>query len=265
MAVYFRNKFIIPYLCLALVLLVLTHRVDSEPAHDKQALLSFLSSQPANRVRWNASASACTWAGVKCDATRSFVISLRLPGVGLLGPILANTIGKLTHLRVLSLRSNFLTGQIPSDFSNLKQLRSLYLNTNLFVGEFPLSLTELAHLKRLDLSRNSFTGSIPFAITELAHLKRLDLSRNSFTGSIPFAINNLKQLTGLFLENNEFTGNLPILTGVQLINFNVSNNNLEGMIPATLSSLPASSFIGNVGLCGKPLCGCGRSPPQCGA
>ncbi|KAF7147741.1 hypothetical protein RHSIM_Rhsim03G0049700 [Rhododendron simsii] len=241
MAVYFRNKFIIPYLCLALVLLVLTHRVDSEPAHDKQALLSFLSSQPASRVRWNASASACTWAGVECDATRSFVISLRLPGVGLVGPIPDNTIGKLTHLRVLSLRSNFLTGQIPSDFSNLKQLRSLYLNTNLFFGEFPLSLTELANLKRLDLSTNSFTGSIPFAI------------------------NNLKRLTGLFLENNEFTGNLPIITGLPLVNLNVSNNNLEGMIPATLSDFPASSFIGNVGLCGKPLCGCGRSPPQCAA
>ncbi|KAL6971380.1 hypothetical protein U1Q18_031057, partial [Sarracenia purpurea var. burkii] len=34
--------------------------------------------------------------------------------------ISANTIGQLTQLRVLSLRSNRLSGQIPLDFSNLK-------------------------------------------------------------------------------------------------------------------------------------------------
>lgn len=235
MPVYFRTKFIIPYSCLALalVLLVLTHRVDSEPTHDKQALLSFLSSHNTNRVQWNASTSACTWVGVECNANRSSVISLRLPGVGLMGPVPADTIGKLTHLRVLSLRSNRLSGLIPSDFSNLKQLRSLYLNANLFSGEFPVSLTELAHLKRLDLSRNFFTGSMPFSV------------------------NNLTQLTGLFLENNGFTGNLPIITGERLMKLNVSNNHLEGSIPGTLSSFPASTFAGNVGLCGRPLPPCG--------
>ncbi|KAH7856037.1 hypothetical protein Vadar_031926 [Vaccinium darrowii] len=196
MQVYFRTKFIIPYSCLALalVLLVLTHRVDSEPTHDKQALLSFLSSHNTNRVQWNASTSACNWVGVECNANRSSVISLRLPSVGLVGPIPANTIGKLTHLRVLSLRSNRLSGLIPSDFSNLKQLRSLYLNANLFSGEFP---------------------------------------------------------------NNEFTGNLPIITGERLMNLNVSNNHLEGSIPGTLSSFPASTFAGNIGLCGRPLPPCG--------
>ncbi|CAH2042066.1 unnamed protein product [Thlaspi arvense] len=49
--------------------------------------------------------SACTWVGVRCDANRSFVQSLRLPGVGLVGEIPANTIGNLTQLRALSLRT----------------------------------------------------------------------------------------------------------------------------------------------------------------
>jgi hypothetical protein len=98
----------------------LSGRVNSEPAEDKQVLLAFLNQTPhANRVQWNSSQSACNWFGVVCDGNRSFVFSLRLPGVGLVGPIPPNTLGRLSGLRVLSLRANHLTGEIPSDFSNL--------------------------------------------------------------------------------------------------------------------------------------------------
>ncbi|KAK8286644.1 hypothetical protein V6Z12_D07G003300 [Gossypium hirsutum] len=129
--------------------LILSYGVNSEPVQDKQALLTFLSMvKHENRIQWNSSTSACDWVGVECDATRSFVFTLRLPGVGLVGSIPPKTIGLLNRLRVLSLRANRLSGTVPADFSNLTLLRSLYLQENQFTGSFPSSLTRLTRLQR---------------------------------------------------------------------------------------------------------------------
>lgn len=227
-----RFKLILFFISSSLVLL-LSLRVNSEPTQDKQALLAFLSQVPhANRLQWNESDSACSWVGVQCDPNQSFVFSLRLPGVGLVGPIPTNTLGNLTQLRVLSLRSNRLTGQVPQDFSNLKYLRSLYLQDNQLSGEFPPSLTELTRLTRLDLSTNNFTGEIPFSV------------------------NNLTHITGLLLENNKFSGPIPSINPPSLTDFNVSNNNLNGSIPTSLTKFPQSAFAGNINLCGGPLAPC---------
>ncbi|CAI9100248.1 OLC1v1037201C1 [Oldenlandia corymbosa var. corymbosa] len=208
-------------------------RANSEPTQDKQALLAFYSQVPhANRLQWNASDSACNWVGVECDPNKTFVHTLRLPGVGLVGDIPANTLGRLTQLRVLSLRSNGLSGSIPSDFSNLKALRNLYLQNNQFSSEFPASLTELTRLNRLDLSSNNFSGPVPFSL------------------------NNLTHLTGLLLQNNSFSGSLPSINPPALVKFDVSNNQLNGSIPTTLAKFPASAFAGNIALCGGPLPPC---------
>ncbi|XP_017242286.1 probable inactive receptor kinase At2g26730 [Daucus carota subsp. sativus] len=215
--------------------LLLQHsvRVDSEPTQDKQALLAFISKLPhKNTIKWNESDSVCNWVGVICDDTQSYVSTLRLPGVGLVGSIPPNTLGNLTQLRVLSLRSNGLTGSLPPDFSNLKLLRSLYLQNNEFSSEFPPSLLSLTRLVRLDLSSNAFTGKIPFSV------------------------NNLTQLTGIFLENNNFSGMIPSINTPSIVNFNVSNNHLSGSIPKSLARFSAPSFAGNVDLCGGPLPAC---------
>lgn len=218
---------------LGLLLLSCGVRVNSEPTQDKQALLAFISQVPhANRLQWNNSVSACSWVGVVCDQNQSYVYSVRLPGVGLVGPIPPKTLGRLSQLRVLSLRSNRLTGPVPSDFSNLTLLRNLYLQGNELSGEFPPGFTRLERLNRLDLSNNNFTGSIPFAV------------------------NNLTQLTGLFLENNGFSGSLPSIPSANLVKFNVSHNKLNGSIPKSLDKFPESAFTGNIDLCGAPLRSC---------
>ncbi|KAK8602190.1 hypothetical protein V6N13_058158 [Hibiscus sabdariffa] len=213
--------------------LILSSAVNSEPVQDKQALLAFLSQiRHENRVQWNSSTSACDWVGVECDANSSFVLTLRLPGVGLVGSIPPDTIGRLSQLRVLSLRANRLSGEIPTDFSNLALLRSLYLQSN------------------------EFTGSFPPSVTRLTRLVRLDLSSNNFTGPIPFAVNNLTLLTRLYLQNNTFSGSLPNINSNGLDDFNVANNKLNGSIPSSLSKFSASSFAGNLGLCGGLLPPC---------
>ncbi|KAJ9538678.1 hypothetical protein OSB04_031411 [Centaurea solstitialis] len=229
--------FRLPLFTFFLFSLVLRHyRVTSEPTQDKQTLLSFLSQVPhSRRISWNSADSACSWIGVTCDATNSSVKQLRLPGAGLLGGIPPNTIGKLSQLRVLSLRSNGLTGGIPSDFSNLAFLRSVYLQDNRFSGGFPASLSNLNRVVRLDLSGNEFSGEIPFGI------------------------NSLTQLTGLFLQNNSFSGQIPSINQGSLVLMNVSNNRLNGSIPKSLSRFPVTAFSGNINLCGPPLPPCNNS------
>ncbi|URE00824.1 inactive receptor kinase [Musa troglodytarum] len=207
--------------------------VRCEPTQDREVLLAFVAAVPHEpRLRWNVNTSACDWAGVACDSGRAAVVSLRLPGVGLVGPLPAGILGRLSALRVLSLRSNRLSGTIPADLTLLAHLRGLYLQDNLL------------------------SGSIPAALAELIRLVRLDLSANNLTGVVPFAVNNLTRLTGLFLENNHLSGSLPSIGIASLVDFNVSYNELNGSVPRSLERFPASSFAGNVDLCGGPLPPC---------
>lgn len=93
----------------------------------------------------------------------------------------------------------------------------------------------------------------------------LSLSHNNFTGQIPAQITALDRLTSLNLEFNRFNGTLPSLNQSFLTSFNVSVNNLTGVIPVTptLSRFDASSFRSNPGLCGEIInraCASSRSP-----
>ncbi|KAJ0971265.1 hypothetical protein J5N97_019224 [Dioscorea zingiberensis] len=218
-----------------LVFLFFIRVSSAEPARDRAALLDFIAKTPhSGRLRWNSTESTCDWTGVTCDANRSSVITLRLPGVGLVGTVPAGTLSRLSSLRVLSLRSNRLSGALPTDFSSLASLRHLYLQENLLSGEFPQW------------------------IPKMVRLTRLDLSGNGFSGEIPFAVNNLTRLTGLFLQRNNFSGALPSIAIPTLNAFNVSDNHLNGSIPESLTVFPASSFAGNIQLCGGPLQPCNR-------
>lgn len=195
---------------------------------DRQALLAFSTAVPHGRkLNWNPSSPICTtWTGINCSEDGKSVVGLRLPGIGLTGPIPESTLGKLDSLRVLSLRSNLLSGNLPSDILSLPSLNYLFLQNNNFSGDIPTSLS-------------------PRIIV-------LDLSLNSLTGSIPLTIQNLTQLTALSLNNNSLSGSLPDLDLTRLKRFNLSYNHLNGSVPSSLQKFPSSSFIGN-SLCGPPL------------
>ncbi|CAL4999005.1 unnamed protein product [Urochloa decumbens] len=194
-------------------------------------------------------------------------------------------------LQVLDLSSNSFNGSIPPGF--LKKFKAMTVvsssgapGTNLgIIGPFSapapgpslvnpipnyqnsVTITLKEHettlvqifsvFTSLDLSNNNLVGIIPDEIGDLKSLKGLNLSRNSFTGGIPHRIANMLQLESLDVSYNQLSGEIP--PAMALMSFlgmlNLSYNHLSGMIPQSSQFLtfPNTSFLGNDGLCGKPL------------
>ncbi|QCE15392.1 protein brassinosteroid insensitive 1 [Vigna unguiculata] len=206
---------------------------------DKQALLEFASSVlHAPRLNWkNDSASICmSWVGVTCNSNGTRVIGLHLPGMGLTGTIQENSIGKLDALRVLSLHSNGLRGNLPSNILSIPSLQFVYLQ------------------------HNNFSGAIPSPVS--LKLFAFDISFNSFSGSIPPTFQNLRRLTWLYLQNNSISGAVPDFNLPSLKHLNLSYNNFNGSIPNSIKTFPYSSFVGNSLLCGPPLNDCSTISPS---
>ncbi|XP_051141277.1 probable inactive receptor kinase At1g48480 [Andrographis paniculata] len=212
---------------------VLLSYAAGDIASDRAALLALRSAAGGRSLLWNISADTCSWPGVTCSPDGGAVVELHFPAKGLSGRLPANAFSNMTNLQTLSIRYNSLTGPIPADmFTSLSNLRNLYLQ------------------------HNFFNGGIPDSIFALNSLVRLNLADNNFSGPIPAGFSNLTRLGTLFLQNNQFSGEIPDLKQFSLLDqFDVSNNNLTGEIPKSLSKKAKSSFLGN-SLCGEPLDPC---------
>ncbi|PNT75728.1 hypothetical protein BRADI_1g37562v3, partial [Brachypodium distachyon] len=88
------------------------------------------------------------------------------------------------------------------------------LSGNSLSGEIPSELTNLKGIQLLNMSRNYLSRSIPKEIGNLKMLESLDLSWNKLSGPIPPSISNLMFLSTLNLSNNLLSGQIP--TGNQL-------------------------------------------------
>ncbi|XP_050226006.1 probable LRR receptor-like serine/threonine-protein kinase At1g56140 [Mercurialis annua] len=151
---------------------------------------------------------------------------------------------------------NEFTGRIPDFIGNWSKLSSLRFEGNSFQGPIPLALSNLVSLTELRISglsngssslefikgmvsltvlvlRNDMiSDSIPSNIGEYQNLTQLDLSFNNITGQIPESLFNLSQLSFLFLGNNNLNGPLSAQKSSQLVNIDVSYNNLAGIFPS---------------------------------
>ncbi|XP_073146829.1 pollen receptor-like kinase 4 [Henckelia pumila] len=166
------------------------------------------------------------WKGVLCF--NGYVWGLQLENMNLRGQIDVDSLIPLRYLRTLSFMNNSFEGKMP-DWRKLGALKSLFLSNNRFSGQIP---------------GEAFKG--------MTYLKKVYMANNLFTGPIPASVESPK-LIELSLQNNQFTGNIPSISSEHLKFFNVSNNQLEGPIPAPLMKFNPSSFSGNKELCGKPL------------
>ncbi|XP_002980098.2 probable leucine-rich repeat receptor-like protein kinase At5g63930 [Selaginella moellendorffii] len=199
------------------------------------------------------------------------------------GP-LPDELGRLTKLGYLDVSSNFLNGTIPATFWNSSSLTTLDLSSNSIHGELSMAATSSSSLNYLRLQRNELTGVIPDEISSLGGLMEfnlaenklrgaippalgqlsqlsiaLNLSWNSLTGPIPQALSSLDMLQSLDLSHNSLEGSLPQLLSnmVSLISVNLSYNQLSGKLPSgqlQWQQFPASSFLGNPGLCVASSC-----------
>ncbi|KAL6560108.1 actin-regulating kinase prk1 [Orobanche hederae] len=170
------------------------------------------------------------WVGVFCEKDR--VWGLQLQNMGLEGIIDVDSLAKLPNLRTLSFMNNNFDGPLPN-LTRLSALKSIYLSNNQFSGEIPQDL---------------FVGMLS--------LKKVYLANNKLSGSIPTSLAALPRLRELMLENNDFVGEIPQFPQDGIKMFNVSHNELVGVIPPSLNYFSASAFDGNRDLCGGPLRSC---------
>ncbi|CAM8985858.1 unnamed protein product [Rhodiola kirilowii] len=139
-------------------------------------------------VSWNPDdINPCNWLGVLClDGN---VHMLNLNGLSIHGT-LTPELGKLTHLRVLTLSENHFSGFIPNELAYLPVLELLDLRNNDLKGRIPAELAEIQSLKQLLLCGNEFEGSIPVELEKFNAFTELD--ENLTSGGSEVACANRK-------------------------------------------------------------------------
>ncbi|KAJ0691574.1 putative leucine-rich repeat domain superfamily [Helianthus annuus] len=113
------------------------------------------------------------------------------------------SIGNLTHLNVLDLRSNAFTGTLPASVSNLTQLTYLDLSYNNFDRwKLPDWFGKLNKITYLDLHDVNLYGEIPSSFFNLTQLEELYLYGNQLKGQLPSSLLNFQNLESFYLDGS---------------------------------------------------------------
>lgn len=180
----------------------------------------------------------------------------------------------LTELTWISFQNNTLSGNLSS-FSKLTKLNALNLYGCRFEGTLE-SITDLVNLITFDASSNNITGGFPDNLKKLSKLQKLSLWVNKLEGdysilgqipsltnlvlttnkfnipgasdynnrSIPESFKNLINLTELRLESHGIKNNIDIIGNmINLATLQMSNNQIEGNLPASFLNLKKLTFL----------------------
>jgi hypothetical protein len=147
----------------------------------------------------------------------------------------------LTRLVNLQVSYNYLTGTIPSQLFLSEYLQSFFLQYNLFTGSIniPRNVTSQL-LASVDMSSNSLTGDLPYAIFH-SSIQTFAACSNCFVGTISEEICSAKRLTALALDGLATAVNcrLPIFPSYFFeSNSFILKESFQGGIPDCLFELP---------------------------
>lgn len=176
---------------------------------------------------------------------------LWLPNNGITGEISASGITQARMLKVLNLKNNKLTGQIPSTIGKARNLRSINLSNNQLTGMIPNTIGDLNKLTHLTLGGNQWSGAFPAEIGSLIALRSISVENSSLGGLLPTELRFAKNLERIKFKGNEFEGPIPTGWGKlrKLQTLNLQHNKLEGAVLPDLIgmvSLKKAEFTGNL-------------------
>lgn len=146
----------------------------------------------------------------------------------------------------LSLRSNDLTGTIPSQLGGMTATTLLSLGDNHLEGSIPSQMGLLTNLTMsLELHDNDLLeGTIPTELGALSLLQNLHLQNNQISGLIPSQLALLTHLEWLGLESNALEGSIPEELAAMQSSLHTlqlkDNPSLSGIVPSNLCSLNGS-------------------------
>ncbi|KAK3221069.1 hypothetical protein Dsin_015039 [Dipteronia sinensis] len=251
-----QGKYSLPalYLYVACMLLLFSWKANS--LSETEALLKWKESFENQSIfeSWvipaqsnSTTASPCRWRGISCNDAGT-VTEINLSFTGLSGTLQNLDFSSFLNLLRLDLKTNKLSGSVPSNIGLLSKLQFLDLSTNDLNGTLPLSLANLTQVYELDISRNNIVGEIDARLfpdgtgqsrTGFIGLKNFLLQENQLGGRIPEEIGNSKLLTLIALDGNFLTGPIPASLGnlSSLSILRVAVNQLTGQIPANIGTL----------------------------
>ncbi|XP_077226672.1 putative LRR receptor-like serine/threonine-protein kinase At1g53440 [Tasmannia lanceolata] len=141
------------------------------------------------------------------------------------------------HVKLIWLKGQNLTGELPEEFSELSFLEEIDLTLNNLNGSIPARWASLP-LVHLSLLGNRISGTIPKTFGNITTLKELILEDNQLEGPLPSELGNLTGLERFTLSANNITGTLPETYGelINLTDFRIDGNGIYGAIPDFIGS-----------------------------
>ncbi|XP_022861481.1 leucine-rich repeat receptor-like serine/threonine-protein kinase BAM3 [Olea europaea var. sylvestris] len=157
-------------------------------------------------------------------------------------------VAEYPQLEVLELWTNNFTGTIPANLGLNQNLQDLDLSSNKLTGTIPKGVCASKQLRALILYQNFLFGSIPEDLGTCSSLVRVRLGQNYLNGSIPNGFIYLPELNFIELQNNMLSGTLSERANssskpTKLGQMNLSNNQLSGFLPFSLSNLSSLQIL----------------------
>ncbi|KAL2594565.1 hypothetical protein AAZV13_12G196600 [Glycine max] len=171
------------------------------------------------------------------NASICHVVSIVLKSQNLSGTLPTELV-RLPYLQEIDLSRNYLNGTIPSQWGSMN-LVNISILGNRLTGSIPKELGNITTLKSLVLEFNQLSGVLPPELGNLPRLERLLLTSNYFTGNLPATFSRLTRLKQLRLGDNQFSGTLPnfMQSWTSLERLVMQGSGFSGPIPSGISFL----------------------------